>query len=118
MQKLFELNWSYEDFDEEPLADDGTISHVIERSFAYVAQDAGYDTGIVMTDRFAGERFDKMEDSLTEAFKILGNVLNIHTIGVLKKENKIYNLMIKFVKNLKKYISMVRVYMGNIALLY
>lgn len=102
LKKLFELNWCYEDFDEEPLADDGTISHAIERSFAYVAQDAGYDTGIVMTDRFAGERFDKINDLIIEAFEMLGKTLNIPTIGVLKKENEIYDLMINFVKNFRK----------------
>ena len=60
LKKLFEKEWKYEDFAEEPLPDDGTLSHAVERCFAYVAQDAGYNTGIVMTDRFAGERMDYM----------------------------------------------------------
>ena len=53
VRKLFEHNWQYEDFPEEPLPIDGTISHAIERSYAYVAQDAGYYTGIVMSDQYA-----------------------------------------------------------------
>ncbi|NBH19789.1 rhamnan synthesis protein F, partial [Clostridiaceae bacterium] len=31
LEKILKKEWKYEDFDEEPLKDDGTISHVIER---------------------------------------------------------------------------------------
>ena len=45
LKKLLEIEWKYEDFDEEPLKNEGTTSYAIERILAYVAQDAGYDTG-------------------------------------------------------------------------
>lgn len=48
MHKLFDADWKYEDFDDEKLSDENYLSYGIERIFAYVAQDAGYDTG---TDR-------------------------------------------------------------------
>ena len=51
--KLFEYNWKYDDFPEEPLPIDGTISHAIERVYAYVAQDAGYYASTVMRDEYA-----------------------------------------------------------------
>lgn len=98
LRKLFTWNWSYEDFDEEPLPIDGTISHAIERSFAYVAQDAGYETGIIMTDDFAGKRQDAMQDVMTEAFHMLKAVLGIHTIGELKRGNETWKSMLEFSK--------------------
>ena len=53
VKALFEKGWSYEDFPEEPLAADGTISHAIERSYCYVAQSAGYFSAWLFSDRFA-----------------------------------------------------------------
>ena len=50
---LINYDWKYEDFPEEPLAIDGTISHAIERSYAYVAQSRGYYTANVMSDDYA-----------------------------------------------------------------
>lgn len=53
VRKLFEYDWKYEDFPEEPLPVDGTISHAIERCYAYVAQDAGFYTAVAMSDQYA-----------------------------------------------------------------
>lgn len=44
---LFEHNWQYDDFQNEPMDIDGTISHAIERSLAYIAQSKGYFTAWV-----------------------------------------------------------------------
>ena len=44
LRKLFEYEWKYEDFDMEPLAEDGTLSHAIERILEFVARDAGYES--------------------------------------------------------------------------
>ncbi len=96
IRKLLEMQWRYEDFDEEPLAGDGTISHAIERSFAYIAQDAGYDTGIVMTDRFAGERMDYLQKILTSSFDRLEESLDICSVYELEKTNLLYKSLTEF----------------------
>lgn len=96
IRKLLEMPWNYEDFDEEPLASDGTISHAIERCFAYVAQDAGYNTGIVMTDRFAGKRMDYLQRILTSSFGRLEESLDICTVYELEKTNLIYKRLTEF----------------------
>lgn len=83
LRKLFEVAWKYEDFDPEPLMDDGTLSHAIERCFAYVAQDAGYNTGWAMTDVFAGERIHYEEEVLKQAFQRLELSLGIKNISDL-----------------------------------
>lgn len=80
LKKLFEVEWKYEDFGEEPLPNDGTISHAIERCFAYVAQDAGYETGWVMTDKFAIERMRCMEELLRQTFYYAEKYLGVQTV--------------------------------------
>jgi rhamnosyltransferase len=53
LKKLISYQWKYNDFPDEPLEMDGTLNHAIERILMYVAQDAGYYTGIVQTTDFA-----------------------------------------------------------------
>ncbi|MGK2348305.1 rhamnan synthesis F family protein [Actinomyces sp. W5033] len=53
VRKMLDFGWDWEDFPPEPLAEDGTISHAIERAYCYVAQDAGYFSGWLYSDRFA-----------------------------------------------------------------
>ena len=53
IEPLMNEQWSYEDFPEEPLPDDGSFSHALERIFPYVAQSQGYLSGIVMTTECA-----------------------------------------------------------------
>lgn len=51
--KLFEKNWTYDDFPKEPNGEDGTILHSIERIYSYVAQDSGYFTAYAMGQEYA-----------------------------------------------------------------
>lgn len=53
LMKLWKHPFQYTDFSEEPRPDDGELGHSIERILPYVAQDAGYYTGWVMTEREA-----------------------------------------------------------------
>ena len=98
LKKLFIMEWKYEDFDEEPLKDDGTISHSLERCFGYVAQDANYNTGIVMTDYYAGKRLDYMQDILTEVFEQMEVHFGISTIYELRRNKLLYNELSEFMK--------------------
>ncbi len=105
LRKLFDIEWKYEDFDEEPLEENGTISHAIERIFAYVAQDTGFETGWVMTDEYAGERFEYIYQSLQKAFEKLGESLDIRCIEELYGyERKSQELMVFINKYKKIYI--------------
>lgn len=56
LKKLMKYEWTYEDFPEK-LIGDKTMPYAIERCFAYVAQDAGYYTGIAYPNRLAEEYF-------------------------------------------------------------
>lgn len=75
LSKLIEYDWKYEDFDDEPLPEDGSISHVIERSLPFVAQSAGYDTGIVVCEEYQHERYFQMMRDSHLMYGILNNEL-------------------------------------------
>ena len=71
LKKLFEHGWKYEDFPEEPLPIDGTISHAIERVLGYVAQDAGYKTGVIMTDKIAAQLLVRVQSDMRVMYEQL-----------------------------------------------
>jgi rhamnosyltransferase len=68
LKTLFEHAFKIEDFPEEPMPMDGTISHSIERILPYVAQHEGYFSGIAISDRYAEVRIVDLENTL---FKII-----------------------------------------------
>lgn len=74
LKKLFEKDWKYTSFPEEPLAEDGTISHAIERILGYVAQDAGYQTSIVMNHEYAAKLFALLQVNSQKIFRYLEQV--------------------------------------------
>ena len=82
---LFEKEWRYEDFPQEPMGNDGTISHAIERVFAYVAQSEGYETGIVMTDWYAGLQREQTQAIGTTVYAELKNLFAIDSYLELVK---------------------------------
>jgi rhamnosyltransferase len=60
LQKLFALNWKYDDFPPEPNKLDGTVLHAVERSYALVAQGAGFYSAFVMPDTLAGTEYNAL----------------------------------------------------------
>ncbi len=80
LKKLLEFEWKYEDFPEEPLPADGTISHGIERIFGYVAQDAGYKTATVMTESYAKWCMLFIQDHMRTMFRLVEQKLGVHSI--------------------------------------
>ena len=61
IQPLFRHDWKIVDFPEEPLkVADGTILHALERMYPMIAQEAGFLTGTIMTDSYAGDYFDNL----------------------------------------------------------
>lgn len=53
LHPLIDYHFQPEDFPPEPMQTNGTICHAIERIFSFVAQHAGYASGIVMNDEYA-----------------------------------------------------------------
>lgn len=91
LRSLFQRDWKYVDFDPEPLANDGTLSHAIERILPFVVQDSGYETGWVMTDQYAAKQFEYQADVLGMLFNLLENMQKIRYIS---KARKLYDMAV------------------------
>lgn len=81
LKKLWKKDWTYESFNEEPLPNDGTISHAIERIFPYVAQDAGYKTVTVMTEEETARILSYAQLGMNAFYKILSQELGVENIN-------------------------------------
>ena len=55
IRPLFNVDWLENDFPEEPVPSDGTISHAIERILEYVVRNQGYVTSYIMPEDLAAE---------------------------------------------------------------
>lgn len=86
LKSLFGYEWRYEDFPQEPIADDGTILHAIERIYPYVAQQEGYYTAIIMADEYARIEFSNLRYYLRNYNKCLiqHGIINAQS-GMLKE---------------------------------
>lgn len=96
LEKLLKREWSYTDFPEEPLPNDGTISHAIERLWGYVVQDAGYKTGTVMSNTYAELKLLFLQDSMMEIKKVLDSKLHIYSIHQIKLLDRQKEQIIRF----------------------
>ena len=92
LKKLFDRRWSYDDFPEEPLSIDGTINHAVERIIGFVAQDAGYKVGTIMTNQYASELMLRVQDDMRMIYRGLNQITrfsDIHQLRTLEDRKKI-----------------------------
>lgn len=81
---------------------DYTISHAIERIFGYVAQDAGYDVGTVMTERYASWSLLFLQDYVRKMFYELSRrtgVESFHHMRIFDAEDRVWD----YVRTHKKF---------------
>lgn len=91
LKSIFACDWEYEDYPEEPIADDATLLHAIERLYPFCVQDQGYYPAWVMADTFAGIELDNWEFLNHEFIKaemdLLGSDLSFKELtGALAKK--------------------------------
>ncbi len=86
LDKLFRKQWAYGDFPSEPMPADGTISHAIERIFAYVAQDAGYKTGTIMSNAYAEWSLLFLQDGMRKMCRLLKKEMGVHELYQMDRE--------------------------------
>lgn len=58
LEPLFAHDWQYSEMPEEPIAEDTTVLHAIERIYPFCVQEAGYYSGWVMADTYTGIELD------------------------------------------------------------
>lgn len=61
LRKLFAYPWKWTDFNAEPRHIDGGLSHALERTICYVAQDARFTTQQILCPRQAGRNYAMLE---------------------------------------------------------
>ena len=91
LKKMFEKKWEYIDFPGEPFPDDGSISHAIERSFGFFAQDAGYFTGTIMTAEYATILINQSQSYMRETFEYLEVTEGIKNIRMVRDWRSLIN---------------------------
>lgn len=70
---LFDHNWEYSEFPQEPNGIDGTLLHAIERVYPFAVQQAGYYPAKVMVDKFASIEINNLEYYVREYNRALLN---------------------------------------------
>lgn len=92
---LFGFDWKYSDFPGEPLPNDGTLSHALERIFPFVAQSSGFFTETLMTSEYAQIEINNFRfmhnETLCNLAEIKGLTFSTHfnfiaSIGKAKRE--------------------------------
>ncbi|MCI6175015.1 rhamnan synthesis F family protein [bacterium] len=81
LQPLFDHGWKHSDFPPEPLPQDGTISHAIERVYPFVAQGSGYYPAQVMSTDYAVARCDAMQGYAGGLIRPLARVFDCTTFA-------------------------------------
>lgn len=93
--QLLRYDWKYEDFPEEPLPDDGCISHAIERSIEYIALYNNYYSKWICNNQYSEQLINNYHILLSNTFNLLDDKLGINTP---KRLNNYYDMQTTFSK--------------------
>ena len=103
LKKLFCVKWKYSDFNDNRLKDANYFSYGIERIFAYVAQDAGYDTGTVMTVDYARIQTSYIQYSIHTIFGEVKKYFPLATVSDIKSFQHNWKNIRKFVRSHQEF---------------
>lgn len=71
LKKLLEYNFKENDFPEEPMPPDGSFNHAMERIFPYIVQNAGYMSGIIMTNDYAAVNYNNYRENINHIMNLI-----------------------------------------------
>lgn len=109
LRPLIERKFRYDDFPPEPLPRDGTISHAIERIYAYVAQSEGYFSVVIENESYAEMELISMQNLLSE--RIQWNIAENKMREKLEKDDKILR---DYIASLENTEHILREYSGSL----
>lgn len=104
LNKLLLYQWDYDDFDDEPLPEDGTLSHAVERCFSYVAQGAGYETKCIYSDVYAEKQLEYDISVLGAYHQYIQSRIGRIDVNGIRKKNLSNSIFEAVRKNKKIYI--------------
>ena len=85
LRVLFEYDWKYNDFSEEPMPTSGTISHALERALPYFVQSEGFEIGTIMTENEARNRLSLHSDIIHNILPVVGKYFHANSIDDFSK---------------------------------
>jgi lipopolysaccharide biosynthesis protein len=88
LKPMFEHEWKWEDYNEEPNHVDGGLAHIQERLIAYVAQSAGYRTETVLATHMAGRYYAKLEYKLQLLASCFPNAMIANQVAIAQADQK------------------------------
>lgn len=88
LHKVFDYPWSYEELPEEPIEDDGTILHAVERMYSFSAQNMGYYAGWLFSNGGA-------ENEITNMYYMLRTVNEklMYNYGICGSHHKVLSML-------------------------
>lgn len=100
LEPLFDISLNYDDFDSEPYqGNDGGFPHAIERLHPFAAQQAGYYSAWVMSDKYSKLEITNLHKMLRDAnqtmfwnFGIDGRHQTLHKVSCTKNELEVAKL--------------------------
>lgn len=116
LAKLFNMNWRYSDFKDDKLQCRNYLSYGLERIFAYVAQDAGYETGTVMTMSYAEKQTSYLQYAINTLMRAKDDFFPISEINKLNIYKKNRRKVVEFGKAAKRLYLYGAGQMGNFCL--
>lgn len=98
MKKLFDKDWNFEDFPEEPNKEDGTLLHAVERIYPFVVQNEGYYPSYVMSDKFTAVEFMNLHHyvrSMNQAIHSHNRYFDERVVAISSGEKLTFKLFLK-----------------------
>lgn len=86
MKVLFDHDWKYNEFPQEPNKFDGTLLHAVERIYCYAAQQLGYYSAWGICDNFASMLITNYNYMLSDFYQIALESKNAGTHFIVKKQ--------------------------------
>lgn len=101
LKKLFDVNWQYNDFPQEPNNFDGTLLHAIERIYPYIVQDEKFYVGWLINDKFSKIEITNLFFLLHESVKSANKKDNNYTQIAAANTDLIKNMPLKHIFKIK-----------------
>jgi rhamnosyltransferase len=108
LKKIINHEWRYEDFPDEPMPEDGSIGHAFERIYSFTAQDAGFYSAWVLTDKFILNDLTTLNYLLSFAKPKVYLIFRRKVVDMLQKCPQVFEFLRYWFRFVKKLFRKVR----------
>ncbi len=98
LERLINRPWKYEDFQDEPLPNNGTLSHAVERILGYLAIDQGTTVGRIMTLEYAEKYLHFFQEAYMSVFHFVDQEYGLKRLNDVVNYKSRENRVVKFFK--------------------